>query len=109
MALKRLPLEARLHHALGLSLVREKRSDEALRELAQASRLDPANARFAYVYGVAQHSFGELKSAISTLEAASSAHPADRDILEALVSFNREANDRRNADRYAERLRALPQ
>jgi predicted CXXCH cytochrome family protein len=108
-ALKQLPLDARLHHALGLSLVREKRSDEALRELAQASRLEPANARFAYVYGVAQHSFGELKSAISTLEAASSAHPADRDILEALVSFNREANDRRNADRYAEQLRALPQ
>jgi predicted CXXCH cytochrome family protein len=105
----RLPRDATLHHALGLSLVRSKQSDEALRELAQATKLDPVNARFAYVLGVAQHSFGEAKAAVATLEAASRAHPADRAILEALVSFNREAGDRVEADRYVERLRALGQ
>jgi Flp pilus assembly protein TadD len=107
--LARLPRDATLHHALGLSLVRSKQSDEALRELAQATKLDPVNARFAYVLGVAQHSFGEAKAAVATLEAASSRHPADRAILEALVSFNREAGDRVEADRYVERLRALGQ
>ena len=108
-ALARLPHDAMLHHALGLSLVRAKRPDEALRELADAAKLDPRNPRFAYVYGVAQSSFGQSKAAIATLEAASNAHPADRDILEALVSLARKAGDARQADRYAERLRALGQ
>lgn len=107
--LARLPRDAALHHALGLSLVRAKRSDEALRELGRATMLDPGNARFAYVLGVAQHSFGDGKAAIATLEAASRRHPADRDILEALVSFHGEAGDRAEADRDAARLRALGQ
>jgi len=105
--LSRLPRDAMLHHALGLSLVRAKRSDEALRELAQATKLDPANARFAYVLGVAQYSFGNAKAAFATLEAASGRHPGDRDILEALANFTGEAGDRAGAERYAERLRAL--
>ena len=108
-ALARLPRDAMLHHALGLSLVRAKRPDEALRELADAAKLDPRNARFAYVYGVAQNSFGQSKAAIATLEAASNAHPADRDILEALVGLERNAGHARQTDHYAERLRALGQ
>jgi len=46
--------DATLHHALGLSLVRQKKYDEALRELKRATELAPGNARFAYVYGVAK-------------------------------------------------------
>jgi Flp pilus assembly protein TadD len=53
--LKQLPRDATLHHSLGLALVRAKRGDEALRELEEATKLDPQNARFAYVYGVAQN------------------------------------------------------
>jgi predicted CXXCH cytochrome family protein len=52
------PDAAALHHALGLSLVRQKRPSEALRELELATKLDPANERFRYVYGVARE---ELK------------------------------------------------
>jgi tetratricopeptide (TPR) repeat protein len=48
------PRDATLHHALGLSLVRQKKNDEALRELKRATELDPGNQRFAYVYGVAK-------------------------------------------------------
>jgi tetratricopeptide (TPR) repeat protein len=44
---------ATLHHALGLSLVRQQRGPEALRELKRATDLDPRNERFAYVYEVA--------------------------------------------------------
>lgn len=47
------PSDATLHHALGLSLVRQQRKDEALRELRRATELDPDNARFRYVYEVA--------------------------------------------------------
>jgi predicted CXXCH cytochrome family protein len=48
------PSDATLHHALGLSLVRQKKGEEALRELKRATELAPGNARFAYVYGVAK-------------------------------------------------------
>lgn len=51
------PSDATLHHALGLSLVRQKKNDEALRELKRATELDPGNQRFAYVYGVAKAEF----------------------------------------------------
>jgi tetratricopeptide (TPR) repeat protein len=50
----RSPEDAMLHHALGLSLVRQKKSTEALVELKRATELAPGNARFAYVYGVAK-------------------------------------------------------
>jgi len=48
------PDDATLHHALGLALVRQRRTDEALRELKRATELDPRNSRFAYVYQVAR-------------------------------------------------------
>lgn len=48
------PGDATLHHALGLSLVRQKRAAEALAELKRAAELAPDNERFAYVYEVAR-------------------------------------------------------
>ena len=72
-ALERVPEEASLHHALGLSLVRQRRPDEALVSLARAAELAPDNPRFAYVQGVALHSTGEGKRALEVLDAA---HPA---------------------------------
>ena len=43
---RRIPDEAAVHHALGLSLVRLQRYDAALDELALAAELDPADASF---------------------------------------------------------------
>jgi Flp pilus assembly protein TadD len=53
------PEAAALHHALGLSLVRQQRKSEALRELRRATELDPANQRFKYVYDVARTELGK--------------------------------------------------
>ena len=53
------PQDATLHHALGLSLVRQQRGPEALRELKRATDLDPRNERFAYVYEVAREQLGK--------------------------------------------------
>ena len=50
--------------------------------------LEPGNARFAYVYAVALHSTGKADAAIAGLKKLS-AHPNDRDILEALASFHK--------------------
>ncbi len=52
--LEQAPRDAMLHHALGLSLVRQKRAAEALRELKLATQLAPGNQRFSYVYDVAR-------------------------------------------------------
>ena len=48
------PMPPPLHHALGLSLVRQQRKDEALRELRARHGTRSANERFAYVYDVAR-------------------------------------------------------
>ena len=91
-----------VRHALGLSLVRQQRLDEALVELRRATEVDPLNARFAYVYGVALQSTGQIEPAIAVLEQSLAVHPYDLAILTALVTFNRDAGDLGEAVRYAE-------
>ena len=87
--IKTAPKSAVLHHALGLALVRMKRTDEALGEFERATVLEPGNPRFAYVYAVALHSTGKADAAIARLEKALLAHPNDRNIREALASFQK--------------------
>jgi predicted CXXCH cytochrome family protein len=48
-----MPDAAALHHALGLSLVRQQRKADALRELKRATDLEPGNPRYKYVYDIA--------------------------------------------------------
>jgi Flp pilus assembly protein TadD len=57
-ALEVIPENGDVHHALGLSLVRQKRTAEAVAALEQAVRLSPNNARYVYVYAVALNSIG---------------------------------------------------
>jgi len=89
-------------HALGLALVRLGRTDEAFVELRGATVADPQNPRFAFVYGVALHSGGQVEAAIAFLEESLAAHPYDLAILTALLSFNRDAGNLDEAIRYAE-------
>ena len=98
------PQDAGLHHALGLTLVRLKRQDEAIAELARAAELEPTRARYAYVYAVGLDSVGRRADAIQALKDSLVRHPSDRDTLSALISFNRDAGDFANALRYAEQL-----
>ncbi|MCC7488743.1 MAG: tetratricopeptide repeat protein, partial [Gammaproteobacteria bacterium] len=78
------------HHALGLSLVRQGRTREALMELRRAHELDPADARLAYVYAVARHDTGDVAGAILTLREALRTQPHDRDLAAALAAYERE-------------------
>jgi tetratricopeptide (TPR) repeat protein len=98
------PGSAELHHALGLSLVRQKRKEEALPELAAAARLRPDFARYAYVYGVALHDAGDRARSLALLLEARQRHPWDRDVLQAVVSFAAEAGRRDVALEAARRL-----
>jgi tetratricopeptide (TPR) repeat protein len=103
-AIEASPKDAGLHHALGLALVRLKRQDEALAELARAAELEPDRARYAYVYAVALDSGGRRGDAIQALKDNLARHPGDRDTLSALVSFNRDAGDVPASLTYAEQL-----
>lgn len=99
--------EGSLHHALGLTLVRLRRSDAALEELRRAAELEPERARFAYVYAVALQSAGRRNDAIGVLKANLQRHPGDRDSLVAMINFSREIRDIAGALHYAERLAKL--
>jgi len=86
-ALERNPNSAPLLHALGLSLVRQKRTEEALKNLSEAAKLAPETPRFAYVAAVALHDTGKPTEATQVLATALAHHPYDRQVLYALTAY----------------------
>jgi len=92
---------AELSHALGLALVRQGRSPEAIAELARAAELAPESPRYAYVYGIALHSTGEVERARAVLDDAYRRHPGEPSLLTGLVTLNRDAGNLELALRYA--------
>jgi predicted CXXCH cytochrome family protein len=79
------PRAASLRHALGLLLIRTKRTDQALAELKAAYELDGRTPRFGYVYGVALDSAGVPGQALDVWKSVLDKHPNDRDSLQALA------------------------
>jgi predicted CXXCH cytochrome family protein len=98
------PREAAPHHALGLTLSRLRRADDALGEFSKATQLEPDRSRYAYVYAVALHSADRRDEAMTVLKDALRRHPNDLEILQALVSFSRVAGNATAALGYAEQL-----
>jgi Flp pilus assembly protein TadD len=103
-AITAVPQDAGLHYAFGLALIRQKQNDEALAELRRAAELAPDQSQYAYVYAVGQHSAGHVEDAITTLKENLNKHPADRQTLQALITFNRDAGNIASALDYAQRL-----
>jgi predicted CXXCH cytochrome family protein len=101
------PSNADVRHSLGLLLVRQHNYAEALSQLRQASELAPDNVRYAYVYAVALNSTGAVAQAMALLERTHRQHPADPDVLAALVSIARDNGDVTTALRYARELAGL--
>jgi Flp pilus assembly protein TadD len=83
------PGAADLHHALGLSLIRQRNYPMALEELGTALRLAPDNARYAFVYAVALHDTGHGTESLAVLRQAVARHPNDRALVDALASYSR--------------------
>lgn len=100
------PQEGLLHYALGLSLVRQQRSAEAIAALRQAYRLRPEDPRMGYVLAVALES-QRPEEALSLLAQASERHPFDRNLLWAGASFSARHQQLAAARDYAERLLVL--
>jgi predicted CXXCH cytochrome family protein len=101
------PRDADLHHALGLSLIRQQRARDALDHLARAAELAPEETRYAYVYAVALHDTGQPDRALEVLRATHTRHPGDRDVLIALATMTRDRGDRAGALGWARALRDL--
>nr|WP_229198020.1 tetratricopeptide repeat protein [Bradyrhizobium acaciae] len=99
--------DASLHHALGLTLVRLKRPDAALEELRRAAELDPARSQYSYVYAIGLNSAGRRDDALAVLKENLQRHPADRDTLAVLISYERQSGDIASALGYALRLQQL--
>ena len=101
------PDNADVQYALGLYLVRKRDYPAALDLLRRAHQRVPDNARYAYVYAVALNSSGASGEAMELLEETQRLHPADRDVLRALVSFALDKGDFSKALRYARELVTL--
>ena len=102
-----IPENGDVHHALGLSLVRQKQTAEAIDMLEQAAKLSPGNARYVYVYAVALNSTGKTEQAIMVLQEAHNRFPNNTDIMNALVAFHRDSGNTKAARTYADKLRGL--
>ena len=102
-----IPGSADVQHALGLSLVRQKRTNEAVEALERAARFSPDNARYVYVYAVALNSTGKAKLAIMVLQGAHNRFPDNTDILSALATFHRDTGNLDAARIYADKLRTI--
>jgi tetratricopeptide (TPR) repeat protein len=98
------PRDPGIHHALGLTLVRQKRMPEALQELKKAAELPPDRPRYAYVYGVALDSVGQTDRALGVLAGAHVLHPGNREILIALATTNGKVRNWQAAIGYARKL-----
>jgi Flp pilus assembly protein TadD len=76
------------HYSLGLLLAEEKdRLEEAVKELAEAVRLAPNNARMHYNHAVALHQLGRLNEAEQSYRAAYKLAPQVSDYLVVLTNL----------------------
>lgn len=73
---------AQLHYALGLSLVRQKRYDDALLALEEASLLEPADETYLRIYAVLLDHLGKTGEAVDVLEAFTQEHQASQTIID---------------------------
>jgi len=106
-ALKRTPQSAPARHALGLTLIRLDRRDEALVELERAYEFGPDDPRHGFVLAIALDSLGMPDRALRVMRDTLAAHPFDREVLAALVEMCRARGLTDDADGYAETLERL--
>ena len=105
--LERAADRASIEFALGLTLVRLGKRDEALAYLRRAHESRPDVTRFGYVYAVAQFDMGKQSGSLRTLEHMHRREPANREVLELLVAYSQRLGREKAAQRYAEALRQL--
>jgi predicted CXXCH cytochrome family protein len=106
-AVQRNPDSALAHHSLGLSLVRQRRLNDALSELGRAAELEPGIARYGYVYAVALDQAQRKPEALRTLDDVLKRHPYDASALEAAAAWAAQRGEAQAALGYLMTLRAV--
>jgi predicted CXXCH cytochrome family protein len=101
------PKNADVAHALGLFLVRQHNYADALPLLRHAAELAPDDVRYGYVYAIALNSTGSSEQSRTLLEQIHRQHPADRNVLIALIGEARSARDLQSALLHARELAEL--
>lgn len=96
-----------IHHALGLSLVRQKKIEQAIKSLHQARLLEPDNTQFSLVYAIALNSSDKTEEALIELEAFHDRHPLNGQILMMLSTLERDNGNDKKSLIYAEKLLEL--
>jgi predicted Zn-dependent protease len=105
--LARQPASAELELALGLSLVRQGQTEQALAALERAYHHAPESIRVAYTYAIALQSAERAAEGVSVLARAHKRHPRDRELLYALATIERDLGHHAAALRWADALLGL--
>ncbi|KAF1054866.1 MAG: Lipopolysaccharide assembly protein B [Stenotrophomonas maltophilia] len=105
-ALKRQPQAASLHYALGRLLQRQA-SAEALRELQEAVRLAPFDARARMNLAMALHDAGQNDAARHELDTLVQQQPANREARLLLVGYLRETGQMQQVQQLLAELEQL--
>ncbi|WKT62023.1 tetratricopeptide repeat protein [Microbulbifer thermotolerans] len=103
-ALNKVRARSPVEHALGLSLVRQKRLSDALPHLRRAAEGQPGSPRYIYVYAIALNDSGNPQQAIAVLEQGLKRFPGNREILGGLVALLRSQGNLSLAEQYQEQL-----
>ncbi|CAN7421905.1 tetratricopeptide repeat protein [Pararhizobium sp. LjRoot255] len=93
------PDRADLRYGHGLSLVRQKATEDAIRELEAAVRLDPGNSRYRTTAAIALDSVGRMEDAFGLFEPALADGATDPNLLGTAIRIGLKLR------RYAETLR----
>jgi len=93
-----------VQHAIGLHLIRQKKTSEAMKFLQHAAESSTTTSRYVYVYAIALHSSGEKIESIEILEKANDKYPGNIDIMQALISINREMGNKHKVKYYEDKL-----
>jgi predicted CXXCH cytochrome family protein len=105
--IKQQPKIALLQFTQGLALVRNNRPDAALKALREANRLEPEDARFAYVLALSLQDQGDIRAARLLLESTLATHPENRDVRMALVALLRDEGQVPKMKEVIEGLKAI--
>ncbi len=96
-----------IYYSLGLALVRQGRTPEAILAFEQAAELTPEDPRLSYTLGIALNSTGEPARALQVLADTHERHPTDQPTLYALMTISRDRGQLEEAIRYANTLLTL--
>ncbi len=97
--------QAQEHHNLGLKYYREKKYDEAVKELEEAVKLDPRNATIVNNLGFTLYKFGKYEESIVRLQKAIEIDPqrvvAYANLADAYMKSGKTAEARQYYEKYA--------